>query len=124
MFNDIFREQFRPITNESLLLHNQIIETVPRLSNFNIYTDTIIQLIRSLDTNKAHGCDGISVRMSKLYATSISKTLHILIDNSVTNEYFPNEWKKANVILVHKKGDKQIIKNYRPVSILPICSKI
>ena len=32
--------------------------------------------------------------------------------------------KKANIVLVHKKGGKQIIKNYRPVSILVICSKI
>ena len=77
-----------------------------------------------MDPNKAHGCDGISIRMLKLCATSISKPLHILFNNSVISECFPNEWKKANVIPVHKKGDKQIINNYRPVSLLPICSKI
>ena len=37
---------------------------------------------------------------------------------------FPNEWKKADVIAVHERGDKQTIKNFRPVSLLPICSKI
>ena len=37
---------------------------------------------------------------------------------------FPTEWKKANVVLVHKKGDKQSLKNYRPVFLLPICGKI
>ena len=62
--------------------------------------------------------------MLKLCATSISKPLHILFNNSVINECCPNEWKKANIISVHKKGDKQVIKNYRPVSLLPICSKI
>ena len=36
---------------------------------------------------------------------------------------FPNEWKKVN-IPVHKKGDMQIIKYYRPVSLLPISSKM
>ena len=124
LFNDFFKEQCRPNTNGSSLPNNQTIEIVNRLSDINIDTDTIIKLIRSLDPNKAHGCDGISIRMLKLCATSISKPLHILFNNSVRNECFPNEWKKANVILVHKKGDSQIIKNYRPVSLLPICSKI
>ena len=62
--------------------------------------------------------------MLKLCATSISKPLHILFNNSVISECFSNEWKKANVIPVHKKGDKKIINNYRPVPLLPICSKI
>ena len=57
-------------------------------------------------------------------ATLISKPLPILFNNSVINECFPNEWEKANIIPVHKKGDMQIIKNYRPVSLLPISSKI
>ena len=57
-------------------------------------------------------------------ATSISKPLHILFNNSVVNECFPNEWVKANIIPVHKKVDKKIIKNHRPVSLLRICCKI
>ena len=39
-------------------------------------------------------------------------------------ESFPKEWKEANIIPVHKKGDKQLITNYRPVSLLPICGKV
>ena len=62
--------------------------------------------------------------MLKLCALSILKPLYILFNNSVINECFPNEWKKANIISVHKNGDKQIIKNYRPVPLLPICSKM
>ena len=52
------------------------------------------------------------------------KILHILFNNSVINERFPSEWKNSNITPIHKKGDKQIIKNYRPVSLLHNCSKI
>ena len=37
---------------------------------------------------------------------------------------FPSNWKKRNIVPIHKKGDKQILKNYRSVSLLPICGKI
>ena len=37
---------------------------------------------------------------------------------------FRIEWRKANVASVHKKGDKQNSKNYRPLSLLSICGKI
>ena len=32
--------------------------------------------------------------------------------------------KRANIVQTHKKNDKQIVSNYRPVSLLPTCSKI
>ena len=49
--------------------------------------------------------------------------------NKAFNQYletgtFPNDWKKGNVVPVFKKGDKQILKNYRPISLLPVCGKI
>ena len=62
--------------------------------------------------------------MIKLRATSIAKPLTILFRNCFENQYFPKEWKKANIVPVHKKNDKQLIKNYRPVSLLPVCDKI
>ena len=37
---------------------------------------------------------------------------------------FPDIWKRSNICPIHKKGDKQIINNYRPVSLLPIHGKI
>ena len=40
------------------------------------------------------------------------------------NEKFPSEWKKANVVIVHKKGNTETSENYRPVSLLPICGKV
>ena len=77
LFNEFFREQSRPISNCSSLPINQTIETLTRPSDITIVTDTTIKLIHSLNPNKAYGCDGISIRMLKLCATSILKPLNI-----------------------------------------------
>ena len=37
---------------------------------------------------------------------------------------FATQWRRANIVPIHKKNDKQIVSNYQPVSLLPICSKI
>ena len=77
-----FSENNVDLSQTTSLPNNQTIETVTRLSHIDIDTDFIIKLIHSLDPNKAHGCDGISIRISKLCTTSISKPLHILFINS------------------------------------------
>ena len=51
LFNDFFREQCRPITNYSSFSSNQTTDSVTRLSDTTIDTDTIINLIGSLDPN-------------------------------------------------------------------------
>lgn len=35
-----------------------------------------------------------------------------------------SDWKKVDVVPIHKKYDKQLLKNYRPVPLLPICAKV
>ena len=77
-----------------------------------------------MNPNKAHGHDEITIHMIKMCASSTAKPLAILFRNCLESEFFPKEWKKANIVPIHKKHDKKFIKNYRPVSLLPICSKI
>ena len=86
--------------------------------------DDIVKIIKSLDPNKAHGHDEISIWMIKLCASSIAKPLSILFSNYFENQCFSKEWKKANIVPVYKKNDQKLIKNYRPVSLLPVCGKI
>ena len=53
-----------------------------------------------------------------------SVTLKIIFRNILLTSIYPDTWKLANVTPIFKKGDKQSIKNYRPISLLPICGKI
>ena len=61
--------------------------------------------------------------MLKICGVSISKPLEIIFRTCLIHGKFPEEWKKANVVPAFKKGGKQCVKNYRPVSLLPICSE-
>ena len=62
--------------------------------------------------------------MLKICGNSIYKPLQLIFRSCIENGKFPSEWKKASVVPVHKKGNKQTLENYRPVSLLPICGKI
>ena len=52
------------------------------------------------------------------------RTFEMVFKSCIIKVEFPSEWKKANVVLVHKKSHKQSLKNYRPISLLPIFGKI
>ena len=62
--------------------------------------------------------------MLKLCSTAICKPLEIIFNRCLETGTFPNDWEKGNAVSVFIKVDKQILKNYRPISILPVCSKI
>ena len=55
---------------------------------------------------------------------SIVLPLKLIFQNILLTGIFPELWKCANITPIHKKGDKQLTKHYRPISLLPICSKL
>ena len=62
--------------------------------------------------------------MVKICDDSICKPLKLIFQSCLESGKFPSEWKKANVVPIHKKGDKHILKKHRPISLLPITGKI
>ena len=62
--------------------------------------------------------------MLKICDLAFVKPLSMIFRNCKNNSTFQDLWKKSNICLIHKKGDKKIINNYRPVSLLPNCGKI
>ena len=70
------------------------------------------------------GYDGISTEHLKFINKDISKCLTLIINQSLNSGIFPDKLKVAKVTPIFKKGDKQIITNYRPISVLPVISKI
>ena len=112
------------LNNSSKLLYNLVDHTNEKLSDIVLNSKETGKVISGLDPNKAHGHNMISICMLKMCGESIRKALEYIFRVSLNDERFPSEWKKTNVVPIHKKDDKQILKNYRPVSLLPICAKI
>ena len=62
--------------------------------------------------------------MLNICGYTICKPLELISKQALTTGVFPSEWKKGNIVLCYKKGYKQNLKNYRPVSLAPMCGKI
>ena len=123
-FNHFFASQCIPLNNNSKRPENQTYVTNTKFSSVKFEDTEIINIIRSLNVSKAYGHDDISIRMLQICDSAIVKPLSIIFNNCITQSIFPDIWKKSNICPIHKKGDKQAISNYRPVSLLPICGKI
>ena len=123
-FNDFFASQCTPVPNNSTLPLVTASITNASLSSISFNDQDILNVIHSLNINKAHGFNDLSIRLLKICDCSIVKPLPIILENCLQGRSFPNNWKKSNVVPIHKKGDKQLLQNYRPVSLLPICGKI
>ena len=124
LFNSHFATQCSLISNNSKLLSHIQYLTDNRGFCVSFSHNKIVKVIQNLDSTKSHGHDNISIRMLKVCGPSIYKPLEIIFNQCLETGVFPSEWKKGNIIHIHKKGDKQTLKNYRPLSLLPICGKI
>ena len=98
--------------------------TSESLNTIQFIKDDILSVIRKVDPIKAHGHDHISICMLQTCDKAICKPLYLIFSSCVKLGIFPTKWKAFNVIPIHKRDDKQNVKNYRPVSLLPILGKI
>ena len=71
-----------------------------------------------------HSCghDNISSSTLKCIAHEICECLTLIINQSITTGIFPENVKIAKVVPIYKKDDQSQIKNYRPISVLPVIS--
>ena len=84
----------------------------------------VLKIIKGLKNSKSSGIDFIDTAIVKLVANEILPALTHIINLSISNSIFPTMWKHSKVVPLLKKGDPLLAKNYRPVALLPILSKI
>ena len=94
------------------------------LDTFKISPDKVLKKLRDLNPAKTPGLDGWHPLLLKNIADLISLPLSILFQKSLEEGLLPDDWLKACVTAIHKKGDKNSPNNYRPVSITSIICKL
>ena len=91
---------------------------------FLVHPDEVVKVVSGLSNSSSFGLDEIDTTIIKLIKPDILPALTHIVNLSIATGFFPAFWKKSKIIPLHKKEDLLNPKNYRPVAIIPIFSKI
>jgi hypothetical protein len=96
----------------------------PNLSRLSVTELEVEKALNQLNPTKAPGPDGIPTKILKDCAREVAPNLTMIFNKSLQTGCLPREWKDANVVPIYKKGKHTDPSNYRPISLLPVCSKV
>ena len=83
-----------------------------------------MRIIKNTKISTSKALDGISSELLKLITNDVSKCITVIINQSLTSGIFPHSLNNAKVTPIFKKENNKLITNYRPISVLPVISKI
>eukprot|EP00794_Sanderia_malayensis_P019561 gene19561-21491_t len=119
------KEKAFPLCNFSWKIPSEMSKKTDQNFIFNVVSRREVeQQLKSVKRNKATGLDDLPPGLIKDSAELISAPLTHLINLSLKTSIFPTDWKAAKVIPTHKSGVHSNPDNYRPISVLPVISKV
>ena len=116
----------RPVTDNDIvnIINNHQSENIPLFRPQPVDVNTVILVIKDLKNTKSFGSDGIQL----IYLIDALPVLIIyivvIVNTSIVTGLYPQMWKHPHVIPFYKSGDVDDVGNYRPISLLPIISKV
>lgn len=125
-FNSFFVSIGQELANKIPQSQNKYYEKL-NINSMILYPTNELEIrsiISKLNTKKSSGYDNISVNMIQKSAYKLSTILKVLINKSFVTGQVPNNSKIAKIIPIFKNGNKELVNNYRPISILPVLSKV
>ena len=129
-FNRFFvscAEDLRSIHRSSARSFSKWLPQIDRPEKFNLRKITVSEVskaLKDLKPKKATGVDGIPSRLLKDGSDAPASPLSVIFNLTIQQNVIPAEWKKAKVTPLHKSGLKDDPRNYRPISVLPVVSKV
>ncbi len=82
------------------------------------------KIIKSLSNSKAKDFWGLDSSLIKKHREILTPAITYIVNKSIDESIFPSVFKTAVITPIYKSGSKNEISNYRPISILPVVSKI
>ena len=96
----------------------------PPMEEIRIDNHGVHKLLLGLKPHKATGPDMVPARFLKDFAMELSNIITKLFQFSIDSGTIPDDWKRASIVPIFKKGEKHKPANYRPVSLTSICCKL
>ena len=123
LFNSFFNSVFSTKMDENADLPtiSEILDT--RLSTLSFTVEDVIHVLVNLDVNKSVSPDSIPLRVLSECAVELAPSLSALYNLSLSTGSFPSQCKHAHITPI-KNGSKNLVNNYRPISLLNSVSKI
>ena len=125
-YADFFREKVERITSETTIgidVFNGTKKTNAEPENF-FTEENVMTVMKNLKDKSSYGPDNIPVKVLKDGYTILRKPYHQLMNKIYNQNTVPEQWKTSRVIPLYKKGEKNKIENYRPISNLCSGSKV
>ena len=131
-FNDFFVNIGPTLTAESTKRSSNHVNTYvsniqnsfPAFRFSNIPVENVVLTLNNLKVSKSTGLDKIPAKVLKIASSIIAPSLTFIFNLSLSSGIFFDDRKNARVCPVYKGNDRRDIGNYRPISILPIISKV
>ena len=89
-----------------------------------VSSKVVSKTLHSLKVNKAAGLDKIPARLLRDAEVELAPSITYLINKSITDGTVPALWKVTRVTPLYKAEDNLLVENYRPISVLPVLSKV
>lgn len=103
---------FRPSYNEKTFIFS------------SITTHEVSKALKLIKSSSSCGHDGISNKLLKMLLPVISEPLAQIFNECIELNYFPEQLKIARIIPLYKEGNRKLVNNYRPISLLPSIDKV
>lgn len=97
---------------------------LPAFRFSNIPVENVALTLKNLKVSKSTDLDKIPAKVLKIASSIIAPSLTFIFNLSLSSGIFIDDWKNARVCPVYKGNDRRDMGNYRPISILPIISKV